>query len=440
MGLLDTFRKKSTHFGTNPVHGIQTIIFTGDSQTPGFSIELDSFSGLLESYEKCSPVSTVIGRLAAAMANGKWWIVDKNDNDVKEREKRTSDILRNPNPLQSWSEMIIQAETMRYVYGEVFFYLSVPVGYRNDAASAIWVINPKDIEIDSTGKKYDQYSAGGITGKYILYTDGRKREIEQERILHIRDAYQNLNAGPGEMRGKSRLLSLRYEIRNIIQAQEAIYSLNKDRGAQGILVNKNRDESGNIPLRKSEKEDLQRQFHSYGLKEEDNKVIITNSDLQWQQISYNVRDLMLFEGIKSNIENIADAFAYPFELLANSKGSTFANKAEAEKIMYQDVIIPFSKIYAEKFTSFLHLENAETVIDFSGVECMKESGKEDSDALHSRNRANEVAYRNGIITVNEWRQSIEMDEIAGGDRYNETGKPQAGQNGRPRGKEPASVG
>jgi len=92
---------------------------------------------------------------------------------------------------------------------------------------------------------------------------------------------------------------------------------------------------------------------------------------------------MLFEGIKANIENITDAFNYPFELLANSKGVTFSNKSEVEKIMYQDAVIPFSKIYGEKFTHCFGLEKSKIIIDFGEVECMKESKKEEASGLNA---------------------------------------------------------
>ena len=61
------------------ISGIQTMIFTGNKKTPGFKIDLTSFYGLKDAYEKCSPISTIIGKLAMAMSNGKWWIVDEND-------------------------------------------------------------------------------------------------------------------------------------------------------------------------------------------------------------------------------------------------------------------------------------------------------------------------------------------------------------------------
>ncbi|MCL1933060.1 MAG: phage portal protein [Candidatus Azobacteroides sp.] len=404
------------------ISGIQTVIFTGNGNTPAFEIDLTSFYGLKDAYEKCSPISTIIGKLATAMSNGKWWIVDENDNDLRKAEKKTSALLERPNPLQSWTELMIQAETFRYLYGEVFFYFSIPEGFGAKDASGVWVINPEYTDIDYYGKMYDQRNVENIVKRYILRINNDHREIKPNEILHVKDIYQNINFNPNDLRGKSRLISLKYEIKNIIQAQEAIYSLNKDRGAQGILINRNRDESGNVPLTKSRKDDLQKQFNEYGLSEKQKKVIISDTDVDWKQISYNVRDLMLFEGMKANTENIADAFNYPFELLANSKGATFSNKSEAEKIMYQDSVIPFSKIYAEKFTSFFGLKNSKIIIDFGEVECMKESRKEEAGALQSLNSANETAYRNGVITVNEWRRSIEMDEITGGDVYNERKK------------------
>ena len=405
--------------GIQKISGIQTMIFTGNKKTPGFEIDLTSFYGLKDAYEKCSPISTIIGKLAMAMSNGKWWIVDENDNDLRKAEKKTSAMLERPNPLQSWTELMIQAETFRYLYGEVFFYFSIPEGFSAKDASGVWAINPEYIDIDYYGKMYDQRNVGNIIRQYILQIDSDRREVNANEILHIKDVYQNINFNPNDLRGKSRLISLKYEIKNIIQAQEAIYSLNKDRGAQGILINKNRDESGNVPLMKSQKDELQKQFNIYGLSEKQKKVIISDADVDWKQISYSVRDLMLFEGIKANIENITDAFNYPFELLANSKGVTFSNKSEAEKIMYQDAVIPFSKIYAEKFTHCFGLEKSKIIIDFGEVECMKESKKEEASALQSLNSANEISYRNGIITKNEWRTSIEMDEMSGGDVYNE---------------------
>lgn len=395
--------------------------FTGSCNSQPFSINLNSLSGLSEAYIKCSPVSTVIGRLSSAMANGKWWVVDKNDNDKSNENRRIIDIIRNPNPLQSWTELIIQADTYRYVYGEVFFYFSIPVGliFTPQDAVSVYAINPEYVEIKTKGKLLEQSDVSGIIEKYIINTGSDIKEVSPDNMLHIRDNYQNLYIHANDIRGKSRLSSLEFEIRNIIQAQEAIYSLNSDRGAMGLITNKTKDTSGSIPLTENEKKQLREAYQrTYGIGVNKDKVMISDADVQFQQMTFNVKDLMLFEGIKSNIEQITDVFGYQFELLANSKGATFSNKSEAEKIMYQDTIIPFSKIYAEKFTKMFQLpDDQEIIIDFSDVECMKEGEKERAESLRAKNQANHISFTDGVITKNEWRQSIEMDEIKGGDVY-----------------------
>jgi hypothetical protein len=136
---------------------------------------------------------------------------------------------------------------------------------------------------------------------------------------------------------------------------------------------------------------------------------------------FNVRDLMLFEGIKQNIESIADAFNYPFELLANQKGPTFANRGEATKYLYQDNVIPAARVYAEKFTEFFGLQDAVIDIDFSHVEYLKQAEKEKAEALLRTSQALQISYRLGTITREEYRKWHDWDEQPEGNIYYQNG-------------------
>ena len=52
-------------FGSSKrISGIQTMIFTGNGNISGFEIDLTSFYGLKDAYEKGSPISAIIGKLA----------------------------------------------------------------------------------------------------------------------------------------------------------------------------------------------------------------------------------------------------------------------------------------------------------------------------------------------------------------------------------------
>lgn len=399
--------KRNSNIGA----GAQFFTFTGDKCTPEFTVDFNSINGINDAYDKCSTLKAIVNRMALVIANVKIWIVDDSGNDVSDKYNDLAILLKRPNFIQTWTEFMQQLDVYRQLYGEAFIYASVPIGFNNANANALWVLNPLFIDIESNGRLYDQSDIGNIGLRYIFNSSGQRRELDPSNVLHIKDVNQNIDFAPNDLRGSSRLLGLETSLANIIQAEEAIYTMNRDRGAIGILSNDQKDISGTIPLTDEEKESLRNQYQSlYGLSARQAKVIITNASLKWQSISFNVKDLMLLEGIEKNIQLIADALGYPYDLLSTSKGVTYENKAEAKKLLYQDSIIPIANLYAEKLTGFFGLENAKIEFDFSNIECLKKSEKEAAETLYQLNQAMQTAYNNGVISRAEWRLAIGMDE------------------------------
>lgn len=399
--------KRNSNIGA----GAQFFTFTGDKCTPGFTVDFNSIYGINDAYDKCSTLKAIVNRMALVIANVKLWILDDAGNDMSDKYKDLATLLKRPNFIQTWPEFMQQLDVYRQLYGEAFIYASVPIGFNNANANALWVLNPLFIDIESNGRLYDQSDIENIGLRYIFNSSGQRRELDPSNVLHIKDVNQNIDFAPNDLRGSSRLLGLETSLANIIQAEEAIYTMNRDRGAIGILSNDQKDISGTIPLTDEEKESLRNQYQSlYGLSARQAKVIITNASLKWQSISFNVKDLMLLEGIEKNIQLIADALGYPYDLLSTSKGVTYENKAEAKKLLYQDSIIPIANLYAEKLTGFFGLENAKIEFDFSDIECLKKSEKEAAETLYQLNQAMQTAYNNGVISRAEWRLAIGMDE------------------------------
>lgn len=399
--------KRNSNIGA----GAQFFTFTGDKCTPGFTVDFNSIYGINDAYDKCSTLKAIVNRMALVIANVKLWILDDAGNDMSDKYKDLATLLKRPNFIQTWPEFMQQLDVYRQLYGEAFIYASVPIGFNNANANALWVLNPLFIDIESNGRLYDQSDIENIGLRYIFNSSGQRRELDPSNVLHIKDVNQNIDFAPNDLRGSSRLLGLETSLANIIQAEEAIYTMNRDRGAIGILSNDQKDISGTIPLTDDEKESLRNQYQSlYGLSARQAKVIITNASLKWQSISFNVKDLMLLEGIEKNIQLIADALGYPYDLLSTSKGVTYENKAEAKKLLYQDSIIPIANLYAEKLTGFFGLENAKLEFDFSDIECLKKSEKEAAETLYQLNQAMQTAYNNGVISRAEWRLAIGMDE------------------------------
>jgi len=392
---------------------ITFFIFRGNCETPAFMIDLDSLSGSRTAYGKCSPVFTVVNRLASAMANGKWWIVDdrKDSEDVSNKYKNIYNLIKAPNCFQTLTDFIKQVDTYRSLYEVAYVYAVVPSGFKVADAVSMWAINPECVEtVYRKGESlFNSTKVSDVIEKYIIRTDNSTFDnVNPEHVLCIRDSSAT------DFRKKAyspRIESLQYEIKNIVQAQEAIYALNRDRGAMGIITNKTKDATGSIPLLPEEKKEIQKEYERvYGLSEKQSKVMLTNSDLGWIPMTFNVRDLMLNEGLKQNIERIADAFGYPYVLLANSTGTTFANMDAAIKSLYQETVIPAAKVYAEKFTRFFGLEGARIDIDFSDVEYLQEAKSEKADYVYKTTQAAKIQYESGVITREEFREALDMDE------------------------------
>jgi len=382
-------------------------------------VNLSSMGGLEDIYRRCSPIGMLIDRLSRAMTNGKWEIIDEKNNPSTEYGW-VIDLLKKPNYQQTTKQFITQFDTYIKLYGEVYLFLVVPVGMDKDKAASIWALRKNDVIIHykENVNEYTQTDISGVIDHYqVTYSLGTI-DVKPEHICRIVDTREDLGAGASRYRGISRLVSLEYEIKNVMQAQEAVYALNLDRGAMGILTNEAKDTTGRIPLTDEEKRDLHNEYRSkYGIGNNKYKIMLTSASMKWQSMSFNIKDLMLFEGIEQNLKQMANTYNYPFELLASNFGTTFANKNEAKKFLYQDNIIPTADIYAEILTAFFGITGVRLNVNFDSVECLQESDKEKGEAIRAKAQAYHVLFQNGAITMEEYRKYMGLPQEIEGDTY-----------------------
>lgn len=395
-------------------------------------LNLKTYKGLLAAYDECSVVSMILSRLAQALANGNLIIRDKKTKvETTYSYNNIISVLNKPNSEQTFVDFIIDLDITKYLYGVAVVYVPKTIGL--DLIESLYVIDPSTVSI-----KYKKPNnlAEAITkeiDKIEVELNGVKYTAEANEVFFLYDTPKAVvgvdsnMANPYEgfcpLKTKSRLNPLTYEVRNIIQAQEAIYALNKDRGPQGYLTNDKRDTAGYIPLTPEEKAELRRLTREqYGLSNNKDKIVVSDAAVKWQSISYNVKELMLFEGIKSNMCSISDAYNYPFELVANDKGTTFSNKNSAKGYLYQDNIIPNAKKVAEFFAEIFKLRKGhEFYFDFSHLEVFQQSEKDAAVSLRARSQSMYVLYQSGVITKEEFRRECGMLDEVFGSQYVEPG-------------------
>ena len=277
----------------------------------------------------------VIDKKAEMFKNMEICLKDKNGKDVEEHPVLT--LLKNPNPLQSQEQFFQQLSIYIDIYTHAFIYKLQPA-IKFDPLSppnVLWNLPPGMMEIDRTGKLWQQSTVEGIIKGYKIH-DGSNMTFTPAEIINITS--QN---GQAYLTGESKLLSLRMAISNIDSALKTRNVIINDRGALGILSSSSKDSDGAIPLDSKERERIEKAYREkYGIGDDKMKLIITNSDLKWQPMSYPTKDLMLFEEIEDDINLICGAFGVARDCFPSTKGATFENQREAYKQTYQNTIQP----------------------------------------------------------------------------------------------------
>jgi hypothetical protein len=354
-------------------------------------------------YSIVQPIKTIINRRSAVFGNGKLWILDKNGNEVNTTEANEARaLLKNPNPTQTWTDFYLQQKVYKYVFGYCPIYLLRPAGMKK--VSAIYNILPTIFLVEFTRKLYQQTDIKEIIKSYKIAHNGMVSELSIDDVYISRDL--SLSLDPYELLPESRLCAMQYETALVHALGEAKYTMVSRRGALGILSNEAKDSVGALPLDPTEKKEIQDEYKRYGLSTSKNQIIITNANLKWQQMGISTRDLMLVELGDDTVMKIADAYDYPYELLGNTRGVTFANKNEAKKQFYNDVVIPEATADSEALTKLLELKNCHVDIDFSNVPVLQDDRKQKAETLSTTVGALSAALNANIISVEEYREEL----------------------------------
>jgi hypothetical protein len=99
--------------------------------------------------------------------------------------------------------------------------------------------------------------------------------------------------------------------------------------ALGILSSKQSTEGFGTALDDKEQNRLQEGYKkSFGMQEGKHNIHMTEATVEWHPMSYPVKDLLLMEGIDSNMRTIIDAIGLNDNIFSREKASTFSNLKE----------------------------------------------------------------------------------------------------------------
>lgn len=349
----------------------------------------------------------VIQRRGYLLASGTWkHYKTVNGKPVLIENSPFVKLLENPNIFMNGNDLIRQWNENKCVYGNNYEFINRP--FSTATPTQLTNLPPAQIEINTTGKIYRQNSIEDVIKNYKLERGDTFEIFETSEINHTR-----VVNGKNPIKGESPMISIYMPISNIRASYEFRNVIMNKKGALGILSNNSKDSQGAIPLNTQERQRLEQEYNRmFGIQKEKSQVIMTNTALTWQAMTFPTKDLMLFEEVNADFNSIIDQYGLNANLFSREKGSTFENLAEGIKQAYQSTIIPEAEELAMNRSQLFGLvERGEWLeLDYSHIPALQENLKEKSEVLKNKAEAIAKLKELGLYNDQELKDIISFEQ------------------------------
>ncbi len=257
------------------------------------------------------------------------------------------------------------------------------------------------MKIKLSGKKLKQMDADGLINGFEFCYDEDIESLTFDDVIYLATT-----DGVNIVNPSSRIESLKYPLSNIKAQYHKRNVLLENIGAIGILSAKNSDMGGAIPMTAEEKKEIQSSWY----RRSKDEILITESDVSWNAMSYPTKDLMLFEELNADKIAIIDAYGLNSYLFSNEKGSTFTNVKEGVRMAYQDTIIPETQQMYDAIAQQIGLkdEGITLIADFSHIPSLQSDENLKAQSMKIKAEAIEKIIQAGVALNEE-----EIREISG---------------------------
>lgn len=312
----------------NPLYRAST-----SSRIQGFNrilgmTDQDDTKILTEGYAKSSDVYAIINKITKGLKKLDWKVeVQTRDGWEETTDSQWNDLLKVPNKLTTWQGLIEEYATYYLLLGHSYMYKSEAVGF------------PGIAELTTLpGDKVDI-----VAGDYLNPIKGFElEEVNQSFIPYDKMLFQKMvnPVGTFEERlyGMSPIRAAWYVVQSGNNAWEANGSILKNRGASGILTSEadfplTDEEIGNI-------EDVWNKRNSGP--DKFGKIAFGGNKVNYTSIGMSPTDLKLIEMSIIPLRTLCSVYGIDSEVLNDTASSTYNNRKEAEKALFEDTVLPLA--------------------------------------------------------------------------------------------------
>lgn len=366
---------------------------------------------LLDVYQSCPQLATVINKKGEMLANGV--LKARNKASGEDIPKHWAlDFMRTPNPIQSFKSFTYQYSIYFDIYQNEFIYRNLPFGRPTERPITIWNLPPEFIRVVPTGKWLDQISISGVVDRYEMYGAGSKpvRDFNTDEVLHLHEGISRTN-----MKSESKFIALQLHISNCIGALKTrnifIYY-----GPKQIISSDAKDNFGVQKISPDERKKIEAQFNKedYGINDSQSHTVIASSAIKVDQLSYPTKDLMLFEECEDGIEAFCGAYGIKRDILPSDKGATFENQEEAEKSTYYGTIYPCALTYCSFLEKVLNVEpEVELYMDYEHLPVLQADKLITAQGDLAETQRLSLMWKDGIISAERYAELAGEDKMTG---------------------------
>lgn len=315
---------------------------------------------------------SVIDKRASMMSSNVPCLYDMNGDKVESHW--LLDLFKDPNAMQSWSDVVYSLSVQDALYSNSFAYCPKR---SFDIRNLIVPLPANKIEIQLSGKKLQAMDSEDMITRFKFeYDDDSKEIIDWSDMLYI-----TTDDGMNLVKPISRIDSLKYPLSNIKAQYHKRNVLLENIGSIGILTTSQSDMGGAIPMTPEEKRQIQQDW----FKRSKDELIITESNVDWKPMSYPTRDLMLFEELTADKMAIIDTYGLNANLFSSERGTTFTNVRDSIRLVYTDTIIPETQsMYDSMMKQWGLSDEYYLKADFSHLPALQEDEGERADVQKTK--------------------------------------------------------
>jgi hypothetical protein len=324
------------------------------------------------------PIDAIADRVAALP-----FLVVNAEGEITEPPIRIRELLETPNPFATFSTNMYDAVFNELADGNNYIYVKTPKSFKSitpDTITGVYVLRPDKVDINikqSRPKYFDAAVASDLIESYGYNApgDNTTEKLPTENIIHERSVNMREQGG---LKAGSPLMAVKRNVDDLIAVYEARYKVYVHNGVAGILARKLSTKGDDVnalvndPVtRDSIMADLKLRT---GLTGNKNITAISSVPLEFIRTLATISELQPFDETRADALQIAGVYGVDKDLTPFKDGTTFTNKEQAEKNLYQNVVIGVANDKARTFTKAYALDKVglRLMPDFSGVPVLQE--------------------------------------------------------------------